>query len=122
MRAPVPPEAAERLGLVPGQQMRARIIQLDAPEAISVPNVALRSRDGARVVRVRAGSGFDWRKVELGARGVARSQGLAGMSSGDPVLLANAAVPADDGGDDDAGQQETADAEATADKGDETQE
>src|SRR3546814_6641241 len=53
MRAPVPPEAAERLGLVPGQQMRARIIQLDAPEAISVPNVALRSRDGARVVRVR---------------------------------------------------------------------
>src|SRR3546814_2648034 len=50
MRAPVPPEAAERLGLVPGQQMRARIIQLDAPEAISVPNVALRSRDGARVV------------------------------------------------------------------------
>src|SRR3546814_11265262 len=49
MRAPVPPEAAERLGLVPGQQMRARIIQLDAPEAISVPNVALRSRDGARV-------------------------------------------------------------------------
>src|SRR3546814_6611679 len=96
--------------------MRARIIQLDAPEAISVPNVALRSRDGARVVRVRDGSGFDWRKVELGARGVARSQVLSGLSSGDQVLLANAAVPADDAGDDDAGKQETVDGESTDDE------
>lgn len=113
MRAPVPPEAAERLGLVPGQQMRARIIQLDAPEAISVPNVALRSRDGARVVRVRDGSGFEWRKVELGVHGVARSQVLSGLSPGDQVLLANAAVPEDDAGDDaDSDKQGTADDEA----------
>src|SRR3546814_20805771 len=50
MRAPVPPEAAERLGLVPGQQMRARIIQLDAPAAISVPNLALRRRERKSVL------------------------------------------------------------------------
>lgn len=117
MRAPVPPEAAERLGLVPGQQMRARIIQLDAPEAISVPNVALRSRDGARVVRVRDGSDFDWRKVELGAHGVARSQVLSGLSPGDQVLLANAAVPENNDGDDaaDTDKQETADGETADD-------
>ena len=117
MRAPVPPEAAERLGLVPGQQMRARIIQLDAPEAMSVPNVALRSRDGARVVRVRDGSGFEWRKVELGAHGVARSQVLSGLSPGDQVLLANAAVPEDSDGEDaaDTDPQETADGETADD-------
>ena len=117
MRAPVPPDAARRLGLVPGQQMRARIIQLDAPEAISVPNVALRSRDGARVVRVRDGSGFEWRKVELGAHGVARSQVLSGLSPGDQVLLANAAVPEDSDGEDaaDTDPQETADGETADD-------
>ena len=117
MRAPVPPDAARRLGLVPGQQMRARIIQLDAPEAMSVPNVALRSRDGARVVRVRDGSGFEWRKVELGAHGVARSQVLSGLSPGDQVLLANAAVPEDSDGEDaaDTDPQETADGETADD-------
>src|SRR5690606_39912703 len=117
--APVPREAAERLGLVPGQQMRARIVQLDAAEAISVPNVALRSRDGARVVRVRDGSGFEWREVELGVRGVARSQVLSCQSPGDQVLLANAALPEDDDGDDTADQQETVNGEA-ADTADDT--
>lgn len=117
MRAPVPPDAAARLGLVPGQQMRARIIQLDSPEAISVPNVALRSRDGARVVRVRDGDGFEWRKVELGAHGAARSQVLSGLSPGDQVLLANAAVPGDDGEDAaDTGRREAAGGEAAGDE------
>jgi multidrug efflux pump subunit AcrA (membrane-fusion protein) len=96
MRAPVPPEAAARLGLVPGQQMRARIIQLDAPRAISVPNIALRSHAGVLSVRVRDGSGFAWHKVKLGVRGVARSQVLSGLSPGDQVLLANAAVAGDE--------------------------
>jgi hypothetical protein len=123
MRAPVPAEAATRLGLVPGQQMQARIIQLDAPKAISVPNVALRSHEGALAVRVRDGGGFAWRKVRLGARGVTRSQVLSGLSPGDQVLLANAAVPEDDAkdaaaGDDrpgtDAGDAEAADAGADA--------
>lgn len=100
MRAPVPAEAAVKLGLVPGQQMRARIIQLDAPKAISVPNVALRSHEGALAVRVRDGSDFDWRKVKLGVRGIARAQVLSGLSPGDQVLLANAAVPEDDASDD----------------------
>src|SRR3546814_7484881 len=49
MRAPVPPEAAERLGLVPGPQMRALNIQPDAPAAIRVPNVPpLRRHTAAR--------------------------------------------------------------------------
>src|SRR5690606_19714148 len=121
MRAPVPPEAAKKLGLVPGQQMRARIIQLDAPAAISVPNVALRSREGAMAVRLRDGGGFEWRKVELGVRGVARSQVQSGLSPGDQVLLASAAVPEDvavggDGDVDDAaaGKDDAADDDAEA--------
>jgi hypothetical protein len=103
MRAPVPPQAAARLGLVPGQQMRARVIQLDAAKAISVPNVALRSHQGALMVRVRDGHDFAWRKVKLGVRGVARTQVLSGLSPGDQVLLANAAVPEDDANDETAG-------------------
>ena len=103
MRAPVPPQAAARLGLVPGQQMRARVIQLDAPKATSVPNVALRSHQGALMVRVRDGHDFAWRKVKLGVRGVARTQVLSGLSPGDQVLLANAAVPDDDANDETAG-------------------
>ena len=101
MRAPVPPQAAARLGLVPGQQMRARVIQLDAAKAISVPNVALRSHKGALKVRVRDGNDFAWRTVKLGVRGVARTQVLSGLSPGDQVLLARAAVPGDDAKDED---------------------
>ena len=103
MRAPVPAEAALKFNLVPGQQMRARIIQLDAPKVVSVPNIALRSHAGALAVQVRDGGDFAWRKVRLGVRGVARSQVLSGLSPGDQVLLATAAVPEDDAKDDDAG-------------------
>ena len=107
MRAPVPADAAARLGLVPGQQMRAQVVQLEAKDAITVPNIALRSRGGTWEVRVRDGSGFAWRKVGLGVRGVARSQVLSGLAEGDEVLLADAAQPKETTGDgDDAGERD----------------
>lgn len=115
MRAAVPPEAASRLGLVPGQQMRARVIQLDARKAISVPNIALRSRKGALAVQVRDGDDFTWRAVKLGVRGVARTQVLSGLSAGDQILLTKAAAPQDDAKDDDASTRTPAvDGEAEA--------
>jgi len=103
MRAPVPADAAARLGLVPGQQMRAQVVQLEAKDAITVPNIALRSRGGAWEVRVREGGDAAWRKVELGVRGVSRSQVLSGLADGDEVLLADAAQPGEDNGGTDAG-------------------
>src|SRR5690606_36161117 len=107
MRAPVPADAAARLGLVPGQQMRAQVVQLEAEDAITVPNIALRSRGGAWEVRVREGNGAAWRRVELGVRGVSRSQVLSGLAEGDEVLLADAALPdAESGSGDDGGKGE----------------
>lgn len=106
MRAPVPPDAASRLRLVPGQQMRTRVIQLDARKAISVPNIALRSRKGALAVQVRDDDDFTWRTVKLGVRGVARTQVLSGLSPGDQVLLAKTAALQGDARNDAAGRDD----------------
>src|SRR5690606_38657867 len=46
MKAPVPAEAVRRFGLVPGQQVEARVLMFQSPQAISVANVALRSENG----------------------------------------------------------------------------
>lgn len=87
MKAPVPPEAARRYGLVPGQRMRAQVILLNETQALSVANVAIGSDGGGTVVQVRGGNGFEPRPVRLGVRGPARSQVLSGLKPGDRVRL-----------------------------------
>ena len=94
MRAPVPADAVRRFQLVPGQRMQARVILLQAKDALSVANVALRNEDGKLVVQRRDGSGFSRHEVKLGVRGSARSQVLGGLRAGDVVLLAHAASDA----------------------------
>ncbi len=95
MRAPVPAEAVGKYGLIPGQRFQARVVLLDAPEALGVANVAIEQRDGRAWVRVREGGEYVPREVELGVRGTARSQVLSGLKPGDQVLLsAGAQVPA----------------------------
>ena len=91
MKATVPVEAIKRFGLVPGQQMQARIVLLDDDRALSVANVALRGENGRTFVQVREGGDFERREVKLGVRGTARSQVLSGLQAGDEVLLAPAA-------------------------------
>jgi hypothetical protein len=91
MKAPIPKDAIERYHLVPGQQVEARVLMLEAEEAISVANIALESENGRNYVKVRDGGGFERREVTLGARGTARSQVLDGLAPGDVVLLAPAA-------------------------------
>jgi hypothetical protein len=95
MKAPIPAAAVRRFGLVPGQQMEARVVLLDAPNALSVANVALRGENGRNFVQVRDGDEFRQRQVTLGARGTARSQVLKGLAAGDQVLLAPATDAAD---------------------------
>jgi len=90
MKAPIPAEAIARYKLVPGQQLQARVVLLDAPRALSVANVAVDSDDGRDYVRVRDGAGFQRRAVKLGVRGPARSQVLSGLREGEQVLLAEA--------------------------------
>jgi hypothetical protein len=88
MKAPIDADAVRRFGLVPGQRMQARVVMLDAADAISVPNVALVSDAGAHYVKVVDRGGVERRKVGLGVRGPSRSQVLDGLQPGDRVVLA----------------------------------
>ena len=92
MRAPVPADAVAKHGFVPGQRFAARVILLREAEALSVANVAIEQQDGRHWVQVRNGRGFERREVELGVRGTARSQVVAGLSPGDEVLLSPGGV------------------------------
>lgn len=89
MKATVPAEAVRRFRLVPGQRLRANVQLLNAPKALSVPNIAIDSEDGKSFVQVLAGGELQRREVVLGARGTARSQVLKGLRPGEAVLLAS---------------------------------
>ncbi|AWV08357.1 efflux RND transporter periplasmic adaptor subunit [Marilutibacter maris] len=92
MKAPLDAASVRRFGWVPGQRMQARVVMLEAEEAISVPNVALSSQDGRSRVAVMDGGGIVQRTVTLGVRGPARSQVIEGLEDGDRVVLADTAV------------------------------
>lgn len=87
VKVPVPADAVRSLQLVPGQSMRARLFSRKAERGLTVPNVALESENGKATVRVRDGSRFVAREVELGERGSARSEIVRGLERGDVVLL-----------------------------------
>lgn len=87
MRAPVPAEAVEKHGFVPGQRFAANVVLAREPAALGVANVAIEQQDGKQWVQVRRGRDFERREVELGVRGTARSQVLEGLEDGDEVLL-----------------------------------
>lgn len=87
MRAPVPADAAQRHGWVPGQAFRARLFVQRSEAGLSVPNVAVLSEAGKTLVQVREGGTIRTREVTLGARGPARSEVLTGLAPGDQVVL-----------------------------------
>lgn len=94
MRSKVDAAKAAELGLVPGQSLVARVYALRADEGISIPNIALISDGGDNVVEVWQQGERVRRPVELGERGVARTQVLEGLSPGDVVVLTRANEPA----------------------------
>ena len=87
MRAPVPADAAQRHGWVPGQAFRARLFVQRKDEGLSVPNVAVLSEAGKTSVQVRERGEISLREITLGARGPARSEVVAGLEPGDDVVL-----------------------------------
>lgn len=95
-KASVPAEAAKRHGWVPGQAFTGRVILLSAPEALTVPNVALSGEGDQAFVTVLDGGEPVRRPVELGKRGPARTQVLSGLAAGERVLLAADAPAAND--------------------------
>jgi hypothetical protein len=87
MKAPVPAQAIARYGWVPGQHFSARVILLDARQALSVPNLAIDSHGDKATVTLREGGDIEHREVSLGVRGATRSQVLSGLRPGDEVVL-----------------------------------
>ncbi|MGN2245259.1 efflux RND transporter periplasmic adaptor subunit [Frateuria sp. GZRR35] len=86
MKARVPADAARRYGWTPGQRFVGKILLLQTPRGMSVPNLALGGDDGA-AVRVLSEGNEVVRKLKLGARGATRTQVLDGLHEGDRILL-----------------------------------
>ena len=93
MKAPVPREAVERHGWVPGQGFRARVFLARAEDGLTVPNVAVVAARGETFVDVETATGTERRPIELGERGIARSVVVSGVAAGEAVRL----LPAEDG-------------------------
>lgn len=87
MKARVPAAAAVRYRWAPGQHFVARVVLLDAPSALSVPNLAIAAGASGPFVHLREGGKVIERTVTLGVRGAARSQVLKGLRPDDEVLL-----------------------------------
>lgn len=94
MRSKVDADRAAELGLVPGQSLVAHVYALRVDQGISVPNIALISEGDATVVELWQGGERVKRSIQLGERGVARTQVLEGLSPGDEVVLIRASEPA----------------------------
>lgn len=88
MKAPIPSEAANAHGWVPGQAFEAVIVIGRAEAGLSVANLALQGGGDTAFVQVLEDGQPTRRSVELGRRGMARTEILAGLDEGDRVLLA----------------------------------
>ena len=86
-KARVPSDLASREAWVPGQAFAARVVMKQSEEALTVPNLALRSEGDAVYVEVLVDGEPQRRSVSLGVRGPARSEVKDGLAVGDTVLL-----------------------------------
>ena len=87
MKAKVPSSEIERLQLVPGQTLAARVYAVRVADGLSVANVAIVSQGAQTMVELWRNGVRERQAIVLGERGLARSQVLEGLSPGDVVVL-----------------------------------
>lgn len=87
VKAPLPKSSVRALGLVPGMRIEGRIQLLDAASGISVPNIAVIEEGEHSIVYVQKSLKPERREIELGVRGIARSEVRKGLSAGELVVL-----------------------------------
>ena len=87
MKANVPSAEVERLQLVPGQTLAARVYAVRVADGLSVANVAIVSQGAQTMVELWRDGVRKRQAIVLGERGLARSQVLEGLSPGDAVVL-----------------------------------
>lgn len=85
--AAIAPALAARLGLTAGQAVRATVMLVDRPAALTLPNLALVQEGDKYAVFVGASAPGQKKIVELGQRGSARSEIKSGLAAGERVLL-----------------------------------
>lgn len=87
MKAAIPVTAAREHAWVPGQAFDALIIIAREPSALSVANLAIQRDEAGAFVHVDEDGETVRRSVELGRRGMARTEIRAGLSDGDRVVV-----------------------------------
>ncbi|MBK9656850.1 MAG: hypothetical protein IPO66_15915 [Rhodanobacteraceae bacterium] len=87
MKANVASADVQRLQLVPGQTLAARVYAVRVAEGLSVANVAVVSEGAQTMVELWRDGVRQRHPIRLGERGLARSQVLEGLSPGDAVVL-----------------------------------
>jgi len=87
MKANVASADVQRLQLVPGQTLDARVYAVRVAEGLSVANVAVVSDGAQTMVELWRDGVRERHPIRLGERGLARSQVLEGLKPGDAVVL-----------------------------------
>ena len=87
MKANVASADVQRLQLVPGQTLAARVYAVRVAEGLSGANVAVVSDGAQTMVELWRDGVRERHPIRLGERGLARSQVLEGLKPGDAVVL-----------------------------------
>jgi HlyD family secretion protein len=90
--AAIDPATAARLGLSPGQAVRATVTLVERAAALTLPNLALVQEGERYAVFVGDAAPGVKKMVELGQRGSVRSEIKSGLAAGEHVLLLPAAA------------------------------
>lgn len=83
----IEPALAARLGMSPGQAVRATVLLVDRQSALTLPNLALVQEGDRYAVFVGAAAPGVKRVIELGQRGNIRSEIKTGLQAGERVQL-----------------------------------
>jgi multidrug efflux pump subunit AcrA (membrane-fusion protein) len=87
VEAAIDPALAARIGLAPGQAVRASVRVVDRPSAVTVPNLALVREGATYAVFTGTAAPGTRQAVQIGQRGMVRTEIRSGLAAGTKVLL-----------------------------------
>ncbi|MES2317162.1 MAG: biotin/lipoyl-binding protein [Pseudomonadota bacterium] len=85
--AVIGPEVTAKLALKPGQAVRATVMLVERPDALTLPNLALVQEGDKYAVFVGQAAPGVKKMVQLGQRGNVRSEIKSGLTAGEHILL-----------------------------------
>ena len=85
--ANIPEEVINKLALRPGQALTATVSIIDKKSVLTVPNLALIQEGSQFSVYTKNGNQTNQQKIELGTRGITRSEIKNGLVAGQQIIL-----------------------------------